>query len=353
MIRQRHLNRRDGFTLVELFVCIVILGVLVCLLLPAQRTVGDAAKRMSCSNNLKQLALGLHNYHSDLGCFPTPIGSGVNLHDLECTRPERWSGLVALLPYIEQQALWEEMQECRLDSPAEDIASDDDSKPWQREIAGLRCPTADFETDSFAPTEYTFSIGDVALNIHAPNPTRGAFAVGRNTELDDFSDGTANTILLAEIGTPWNRSIQGDYAIEQPDNFLVSPERCMQLRDEKNRNLYAAGTRLLGRGTRWIDGTAGPSLVNTILPPNSPSSAIGGREAVDGIYSAGSYHTAGAQFAMADGTVRFIAETIDAGDASATPIDAADIESSALPSPYGVWGALGTLSGGEQIDPDF
>ena len=94
---------RKGFTLVKLLVVIAIIGVLVGLLLPAVQAAREAARRMSCSNNFKQIGLGMHNYHAAYQMFPstwdgsTPNGYRVNLN------------LVGILPFIEQQALWEQL----------------------------------------------------------------------------------------------------------------------------------------------------------------------------------------------------------------------------------------------------
>ncbi len=97
--------RRSGFTLVELLVVIAIIGVMVGLLLPAVQAAREAARRMSCSNNMKQLGLGLHNYHSSYNKFPAGVRGG--------TSPSEGWGLPffhGLLPFIEQQALWEQIR---------------------------------------------------------------------------------------------------------------------------------------------------------------------------------------------------------------------------------------------------
>ena len=87
--------------------------------------------------------------------------------------------------------------------------------------------------------------------------------------------------------------------------------------------------------------------MNTILPPNSTSCAVGGSEAVDGVYSVGSFHSGGAMVAMADGSIHFINEDIDAGDPTRSTPMPEQFENGPFPSPYGVWGALGTAIGGE------
>src|SRR5438128_8707789 len=94
------LPRRRGFTLIELLVVIAIIGVLVGLLLPAVQKVREAANRMSCSNNLKQLAIGVHNFHSSFNTFPPN-----NFYTYDPTKPN-WSWLANLLPLLEQENLY-------------------------------------------------------------------------------------------------------------------------------------------------------------------------------------------------------------------------------------------------------
>ena len=103
---------RAGFTLVELLVVIAIIGVLVGLLLPAVQAAREAARRMSCSNNFKQIGLGLHNYHSAYKQLPTQGGGTWTtnkwwFHRDVTSNHRRISALVGLTPFIEQQALWE------------------------------------------------------------------------------------------------------------------------------------------------------------------------------------------------------------------------------------------------------
>ena len=170
------LRSRTAFTLVELLVVIAIIGILVGLLLPAVQAAREAARRMSCSNNFKQVGLGLHNYHAAYKQFPTQLGgTGSNLQGADRyylgsdrTNNQSISFLVGLTPFIEQQALWEQISQPNsrdLNNPgtlrippwpamgptatAVNAANrtprtstyNDGYEPWMTEIPTLRCPS--------------------------------------------------------------------------------------------------------------------------------------------------------------------------------------------------------------------
>lgn len=106
-------NRKHyAFTIVELLVVVAIIGVLVGLLLPATRTSREAARRMSCSNQMKQLGIAIHNYHSAYNRQPPAMGGTGRGPNAMSGNDNRLSGLVATLPFLEQQELWEQIN-CR------------------------------------------------------------------------------------------------------------------------------------------------------------------------------------------------------------------------------------------------
>lgn len=159
-------------------------------------------------------------------------------------------------------------------------------------------------------------------------------------------DGLANTIALAEMSNLDRRNVQGTFATNQSNAMLRSPLLCQQLGGGGAKYQSRVELSGIGRGGRWADGGAGIAMMNTILPPGSPSCSIA-REAADGIYSAGSFHTGGLNVAMADGSIQFISSNIDCGDVSRCPPEESDYAINSVRSPFGVWGALGSASSGD------
>lgn len=353
----RSRGRVHGFTIRELLVVTAIIGLLLALLLPAVRTSQGAARRMQCSNHLKQIGLALHNYHSTHGRLPSAMGGTGHGSGPMAGNANRLNGFVALLPFIEQQQLWEQISTSTefngtkfpAMGPAPWVS---EYPPWEHQIITFRCPSAEGEDTGFGHANYTFCIGDVSERIVHPTHLRGAFACRMSSCFEDIKDGLSNTIAMAEIGTPNGLAVAGQFAIRQARDVLNDPSLCRSTLDPSRAGYYARGEALsmVGRGGRWSDGAAGFALINTILPPNSPSCAVDGTEAVDGIYSAGSFHSVGVNVLLADGSIRFISDNIDAGDGSKTPPSPEQLADGDVPSPYGVWGALGTAAGEDESD---
>jgi len=344
-----HDKMHCGFTLKELFAVMFIIAALLFLLLPVgRRCAREAARRMQCRNNMKQLVLATHNYHDTHGRFPMAVG-GTGMGGNE----NRRSGLVALLPFLEQTDIYDQITDpagYQGFPPEGPPPWDRQYGPWQQDIQAFVCPSAIYDGEDYQPTNYAFCIGDVARDIHQLPKPRGAFAPGLATMFADITDGMSNTSALAEVGTASGREVQGQYAVDLPETILSDPGICWRTVDDgKQYYLEKVGLHEHGRGYNWADGGAGPGLVNTILPPNSPTCAVGGKEAVDGVYSAGSRHPGGCHVALCDGSVSFVTEKIDAGDSATSPPTAEDFAEKQLASPFGAWGAYGTLAGGEDV----
>ena len=147
------LGKRQGFTLVELLVVIAIIGVLVGLLLPAVQAAREAARRMSCSNNFKQLGLGLHNYHAAFDKLPMQSG-GTKDQGMGGNMSNQFylSFLIGTLPFIEQQALWEQISNPNQLNLAGAVITPphpamgpnpchENYQPWLTQVPGYRCPS--------------------------------------------------------------------------------------------------------------------------------------------------------------------------------------------------------------------
>ncbi len=350
----RRVVGRIAFTLVELLVVIAIIGVLLGLLLPSMRVSSGAARRMACANQFKHLGLAVHNYHSAYKQLPFAMGGTEGGTKFQSNQG-RASGLVSLLPFLEQQSLWNEILMPSNQSsmppmgPAPWVAHYD---PWLTTIPTFLCPAAPSQKKVYGMTNFALCIGDRARSIHQPDSQRGVFGCYQSIRFAQITDGLSNTVAMLEIGTPVERHVSGQFAWGREASVLNNPDLCTELLGDDGPRFYDEEVTLadLGRGGRWCDGSAGYTLANTILPPNSASCSIGGETAADGIYSAGSYHSGGCHRLMGDGAVVFTTDSIDAGDPNAATLAEGDFSAGIIASPHGVWGAMGTVSAGEDIN---
>lgn len=341
------IKRRHGFTLKELLAVTFIIALLLCLcVLPFGRRGGvrEAARRIDCNNHLRQIGLALWNYHDTHGCFPTAMGgTGVGGNE------NRLNALVPLLVFMESSPLYDQIASGSYGAPPGGPAPWDTTfPPWRQHSDIFVCPSSYYEAADYQPTNYAFCVGDVTRDIHQLTKPRGAFAPGLYVKLSDITDGSSHTIAMAEIGSPNGRQVSGQYATNLPATILDDPGICWRTVDS-GKEYYSkkVGLHEFGRGYNWVDGAAGPGLINTILPPNSPSCAVGGKEAVDGVYSAGGPHLSGCVVLLVDGSTQYVSEEVDVGDTSQAPPTIEDYAEKALASPYGVWGAYGTIAGEE------
>jgi len=340
-------NRRDwrGFTLVELLVVIAIIGVLIALLLPAVQAAREAARRAQCTNNLKQLGLGLQNYHDTYRVFP--FGN-----------QNSYSWTVRLLPFIEQKPLWDQINQGNAGLPAFSYA------PWDAtnfKFQGTKIPAYNCPSDGHwgnqttgAATNYQGSFGDRLYNNHTDGTRRGLFNAGRVTSFATITDGSSNTAAFSErvVGNTGQRYIKGNIAYGAgmtTNGSVASPGACLNTRGSDGRS-YNTGVKVnaldgggseYASGRRWPDGRPFYTGFTTALPPNAPSCGhADGSDNTWGVFSATSQHPGGVNVALVDGSVRFVSETVDSGNPSATEVPSG-------PSPFGLWGALGSINGGE------
>jgi len=353
---------RPAFTLIELLVVIAIIAVLVALLLPAVQQAREAARRSSCKNNLKQYGLAIHNYHDVYNVVPQACSpEGGNIGGQPNT-VRRFSAHLPLLPFVDQAPLFNQTMR--------HLETTGDTAPWNNNvpcvterIPMLRCPSDSGSSNDTgrAATNYMFSKGDnawdhnQAWNGNGGRGIRGFFIGVRNDgqgggprKFADVTDGLSNTVamgerIVAKAGA--NSILTGASTTSVADGGRNNPSLCVASVD--GEGIYTtlgdgSGSRLAG--TRAYDGAPPFVGVNTIIAPNGPSCKNGNdnQHDRDGVFTMTSHHTGGVQVLMGDGAVRFISENIDTGNLTAGPVTAGR-------SPYGIWGALGSVSGSEPI----
>ena len=349
--------RRRGFTLIELLVVIAIIAVLVALLLPAVQQAREAARRSTCKNNLKQIGLALHNYHDVYGRFVYRKGGAFADSSPRGNRL-RLSGWMGLMPYLDQAPLFNRVA-AGGGTGNKPAGGPEGWSTWGDWYPGpipvLMCPS-----DAGGPgangnehrgNSYAFSVGDHVAGGTSNRNARGMFAYQRCVKMRDAIDGTSNTIMMSErirasfgIGNGGNEVRQTHGTLTGMGGLAGNPSQCLA---QAQNGFFLDPTQVKGFfGTRRWDGQLERNAFQTVLPPNSPSCVQGTNPNADSgtvILSASSQHTGGVHCLMVDGSVHFVSENIDTGNTAAA---APNVRGNG-PSPYGVWGALGSKSGGE------
>jgi prepilin-type N-terminal cleavage/methylation domain-containing protein len=352
--------RYRGFTLVELLVVIAIIGILVGLLLPAVQAAREAARRMQCSNNLKQLGLAALNYESATKRLPalghSGNGPGANPgFGVGGGWPYAWT--FGILPYIEQTALHANfMAQARpggpgLPTPWSTANNAWENANWKAQVPSFVCPSDTPPTnrgESPSLLNYKACLGDDYHQNHfrpdQGRDNRGMFQIQRYLSLGAVPDGLSNTIMFGEaVGGGAPNDIRGGVALNMQ---AWNPAACLARIDPVTRRLTApvrADFRPTG-GRAW---DARPYFCGftTIMAPNGPSCHWGGVDGNEHMGALSSFHTGGANVSRGDGSVQFISQSIDTGNQTVNDIDSPG----SRPSPYGVWGAMGSRSGGEAV----
>lgn len=321
-----------GFTLIELLVVIAIIGLLMALLLPAIQRVREAANRMRCLNNLKQIGIALHNHHAQMDRFPEAM----------IIRPgftDDWSLQARLLPYVEQDNLHRLIN---FNLPYADPSH------WaisEVKIPIFVCPSDPKHTviyqsstgQRYHPLTYGANLGvwfvfDSATGLRGD----GVFSHTYPIQISEILDGTSNTVGFAEVKawTPYLR----DSGNPATPNQAPPPDLASTL-------AYVSGSLSLNGHTEWVDGRIHQTGVTFALPPNTKvpyTDASGNVLDVDwtsrrehhtqtsptyGIITSRSYHPGGVNVLLMDGSTRQVRSSIS----------------------LAVWRALGTRAGGEVV----
>jgi type II secretory pathway pseudopilin PulG len=347
--------------LVELLVVIAIIGVLIALLLPAVQAAREAARRMQCQNNLKQFGLSLQNYHDIKGAFPPSRDIFNNYTDYGYGGSNDANGrgivgtVVFLLPFMEQTSAYSVIEQA-----SKDVAAG--SAPWTmptgvvfpKTIDTILCPSS---PDARTPVAGVNNVGQCSIMVshgdgmwHNANPDprvdkRGMFSPKSYRNMSACTDGTSNTIAASEaVGdNAASFKIKGGIAFVSGiyNGTTAVPQACV------TSALSATDTKLLASSTStwraliFTDGRTSTNGFTTILPPNSASCQYAAAPGW-GIFNPSSNHTGGVNGGYVDGSVHFISNTINCGDASLPQKEAGS-------SNYGVWGAIGTPDGGESV----
>ncbi|SMP78827.1 prepilin-type N-terminal cleavage/methylation domain-containing protein [Neorhodopirellula lusitana] len=424
----RRWKSTQAFTLVELLVVIAIIGVLVGLLLPAVQAAREAARRMSCSNNFKQIGLAVHNYHAAYNQLPVHF-TGTRNPDAATGGAGAWgdpatgggnnmlqlSWLVGVTPFFEQQALWEKISNPNIEvstggtlnagsfwPPMGPHPLRGSYVPWVTEITMLRCPSdPGTGLPAFGRTNYAACVGDAmeltnegvakytwgsgwgdlttdagnwqrdktARALRARASCRGAFVPRKEVKFRDILDGLSNTIIAGEIKTDLGDNDVSTNPVRQAgvwENPLVcrksiDPNRpqfwdpSVTTRDPQwNGNTHS--WTLIRRGLAWANGTNLHTGCTTILPPNTELCYNGSGDGY-GTLAPSSRHQGGVHVLLGDGAVRFVTDSIEAGNSNNRPVlawgNATHRNQPGAESPYGLWGALGSRAAKETIDKEF
>ena len=329
---------RRGFTLVELLVVIAIIGILVGLLLPAVQAAREAARRMQCSNNLKQIGLSLHNYESTFKRLPAGT-----FNDATKGRANNSSPLPMIMPFIEQNNAFQLFNfDEDLNTHASNLAA------RQQNVPTFQCPSQAGVTPFVLPgtqcpngcgnTNYVQSLGNNA-NYASNN---GPFGRRFGAKFGDISDGLSNTGLFAEIvlGPAGGSPTTGIVPAGSPTDLAVATNLAFGTWDAgPNGDVVAvpgcdnrATAAFLYRGKQYYRGIVVTTYYSHTLTPNSSRrDCVRGTGLDRGHLATRSYHTGGAQIVLGDGSVHFASSSIDEL----------------------VWRALGSRAGGEVTNIDW
>lgn len=322
---KRQSMNRPAFTLVELLVVIAIIGILVGLLLPAVQQAREAARRMQCSNHLKQIGLAMHNYESAYKRFPSGnmVGGSFTVG---------LSAHARLLPFMEQAAVYQMVDF----NYAYNHVNNDAAR--MQKIPTFLCPSDTFDKLPATLGGYNSYYANSGTNILAGSPAtlssdpnygmpecNGVFYRDSRVRPGDITDGLSNTIAFSEkIAGDGNNGIATAISDTfRPGTFPTTADQAMQDCMAVNvTDLSKQGVSIVG--SPWIQAYHSTTLYYHVLPPNTRSCMFPpGRIAT----TAGSRHTGGVTALGCDGAVKFVTSSLD----------------------LSIWRAIGTRNEGEVV----
>ncbi len=302
--------RRPGFTLIEVLVVIVIIAVLLALLLPAVQQAREAARRIRCASNLRNIGLAIHQHAEAHGAFPTGAGA-----------PLDTSYLVQILPYLEQRSLYDSLNLTKFDDPGTVC---NENTTVLNDMPGIFLCPSDSRPNKSSRSNASNYAGNTGLSLLRGT---GVFIL-RPLAARDIADGLSQTVGVSEwVVGPGVRDrghrLGSTYHLKgrlDPGDFDAFARLCEALSPDQ------VGLSKPFKGFPWIGEGLGSSQYNHTLPLNRPSCSKIPMNA----YTAGSFHGGGAYALTMDGGVHFVKESID---------------------PH-VWSAVGSRAGGEVIGGD-
>lgn len=287
---RRAVRRQSGFTLIELLVVVAIIGLLICLILPAVQQAREAGRRIYCQNNLHQFGIGIHNYDSTSNCLPPPSLGMFSIH-------------ARLMAYMEQTSHYNALNFERSTSSAANQTVQNQA------ISIFLCPSDFGDSYGVGRTNYA---GNFTGAYRKDSPV-GAFIDPLLNRPRDFGDGLSQTAAMAE----WVLSVPGETSTHaQTRSFELQPgihplsesfesfaSRCNSL----NPNLAKPWTL---QGRWWIEGAEPSTLYNHYLAINQKS-CTNASSITSGVWTSGSRHPGGALVLFADGHVSFVKESVN------------------------------------------
>ena len=310
-------RRRSAFTLVELLVVIAIIAVLIGLLLPAVQSAREAARRSSCTNKMKQLALSFHNYENSRTEFPQ-----YQYHNVSTWNSWQGHGVwTQMLPYIEEQALYDQIDfQLQFDNGANIGAG----RPGRARIDTFNCPSdLPFPDTNWGGINYAVSGGATkdVYSTGAAKAASGAILRRVPTKLAELTDGTSKTVLLSEFLHGDNNAGALNLERDHTNGLSIAradfPTAAEVEAAGQGCDGTAQGYQQINAGKHWNAGMPGQCVINTVAPPNwshvncAEGGGFGYAADRQGIYPARSLHPGVVVAAACDGSTHVVSDSID------------------------------------------